>query len=182
MGHLLAAVDAYETLSLGRLIFVPVGTQPLKTATPPLAASRDRSEMVRRMVAADPRFEVSDVEIDRGGLSYMVDTLEGLTAPETELFLILGMDALASFDRWKSPERIRELATLAVLTRDDGGAETRFEASDGMIAIGTRRLDVSSSEVRERLRQGKPIHGFVAESVERYISAANLYASAPRSS
>ena len=181
MGHLLAAVDAYEALSLDRLIFVPVGTQPLKTAMPPMASSRDRAEMVRRMVADDPRFEVSEVEIDRGGLSYMVDTLEGLTAGQTELFLILGMDAMATFDRWKSPARIRELATLAVLTRDDGGAEGPFEAGAGMIAIGTRRLDVSSSEVRERLRQGKPIRGFVAESVERYISAANLYASVPRS-
>ena len=181
LGHLLAAVDAYEALSLDRLIFVPVGTQPLKTATPPMASSQDRAEMVRRMVADDPRFEVSEVEIDRGGLSYMVDTLEGLTAGQTELFLILGMDAMATFDRWKSPARIRELATLAVLTRDGGGAEGPFEAGAGMIAIGTRRLDVSSSEVRERLRQGKPIRGFVAESVERYISAANLYASVPRS-
>jgi len=60
--------------------------------------------------------------------------------------------------------------------------DTTFNRSDaGMIAIGTRRVDVSSSEVRERLRQGKPIRGFVAESVERYISAANLYASVPRS-
>jgi nicotinate-nucleotide adenylyltransferase len=181
VGHLLAAVDAYEALSLDRLVFVPAATQPLKLATPAIASSRDRAEMVRRMVADDPRFEVSAVEIDRGGLSYMVDTLEGLTADRTELFLILGMDAMATLDRWKSPARIRELATLAVLTRDDGGAESQFEAGGGMIAIGTRRLDVSSSEIRERLHQGKPIRGFVPESVEGYISAANLYASAPRS-
>jgi len=181
VGHLLAAVDAYEALSLDRLIVVPAATQPLKSATPAIASSRDRLEMVRRMVANDPRFEVSEVEIDRGGLSYMVDTLEGLTAERTELFLILGMDALATFDRWKLPARIRELATLAVLTRDDGIMDRRLELAKGMVAIGTRRLDVSSSEIRERLRQGKPIRGFVAESVERYISNANLYASVPRS-
>lgn len=181
MGHLLAAVDAFEALSLDRLIFVPAATQPLKSATPAIASSRDRLEMVRRMVADDPRFEVSEVEIDRGGLSYMVDTLEGLTAERSELFLILGMDAIATFDRWKSPARIRELATLAVLTRDDGIEDGQLEIGEGLVVIGTRRLDVSSSEIRERLRQGNPIRGFVAESVERYISTANLYASAPRS-
>ena len=181
VGHLLAAVDAYEALSLDKLVFVPAASQPLKLATPATASAQDRVEMVRRMVADDPRFEVSEAEVHRGGLSYMVDTLEGLTADRPELFLILGMDAMATFDRWKSPARIRELATLAVLTRDDGGSESQFEGGSGMIAIGTRRLDVSSSEIRERLRHGKPIRGFVAESVERYISAANLYASAPRS-
>ncbi len=183
MGHLLAAVDAFEALALDKLIFVPTAIQPLKTHAPAGPSSRDRLEMVRRTVADDPRFEVSEVEIDRGGLSYMVDTLEELRAeqPGTELFLILGMDAMATFDRWKAPERIRELATLAVLTRDDSGSEGAVEAVAGMIAIGTRRVDVSSSAIRERLRHGKSIRGFVAESVERYISAANLYASAPRS-
>jgi len=181
VGHLLAAVDAFEALSLDRLIFVPAATQPLKSATPAAASSRDRLEMVRLMAADDPRFEVSEVEIDRGGLSYMVDTLEGLAGEGSELFLILGMDAMATFDRWKLPARIRELATLAVLTRDDGVGDRPLEPAHGMVAIGTRRLDVSSSEIRKRLHQGKPIRGFVAESVERYITAANLYASAPRS-
>jgi len=181
VGHLLAAVDAFEALSLDRLIFVPAATQPLKSATPAAASSRDRLEMVRLMAADDPRFEVSEVEIDRGGLSYMVDTLEGLAGEGSELFLILGMDAMATFDRWKLPSRIRELATLAVLTRDDVVGDGPPEPGDGMVAVGTRRLDVSSSEIRKRLSQGKPIRGFVAESVERYITAANLYASAPRS-
>lgn len=182
MGHLLAAVDAYEALALDKLVFVPAATQPLKTQTPAGASPRDRLEMVRRAVADDPRFEVSEAEIDRGGLSYMVETLEELRAgrPEAEMFLILGMDAMAAFDRWKSPERIRELATLAVLTRHDGAPDDSFDSIAGMMAIGTRRVDVSSSEIRERIRAGKSIRGFVAESVERYISAANLYASVPR--
>ena len=183
VGHLLAAVDAFEALALDKLIFVPTATQPLKTHAPAGASSRDRLEMVRLAVADDPRFDVSAVEIDRAGLSYMVDTLEGLAAerPGTELFLILGMDAMATFDRWKSPARIRELATLGVLMRDEGGSVGAFDAAAGMIAIGTRRVDVSSSEIRERIREGKLIRGFVAESVERYISAANLYTSARRS-
>ncbi len=182
MGHLLAAVDAYEALALDKLVFVPAAVQPLKTRTSAGASPRDRLEMVRRAVADDPRFEVSEAEIDRGGLSYMVETLEQLRAgrPEAEIFLILGMDAMAMFDRWKSPERIRKLATLAVLTRRDIGPDDSFDAIAGMMAVGTRRVDVSSSEIRERIRAGQSIRGFVAESVERYISTANLYASAPR--
>lgn len=179
----MAAVDAFEALALDRLIFVPAAVQPLKTDAPAGASPNDRLEMVRLAVADDPRFEVRAVEIDRGGLSYMVETLEGLAAerPGAELFLILGMDAMATFDRWKSPARIRELATPGVLMRDEGGSVRAFDAVAGMIAIGTRRVDISSSEIRERIRQGKPIRGFVAESVERYISAANLYTSAPPS-
>lgn len=181
-GHLLAAVDAYEALSLDKLIFVPTATQPLKAANPAGASPADRLAMVRLMAVDDARFEVSEAEIDRGGLSYMVDTLEELAAgwPGSDLFLIVGMDAMATFDRWKQPARIRELATLAVLTRNDDSAENRFEIVGEMIAVGTRRVDVSSSEIRDRLSRGKSIRGFVAESVEAYISAANLYASAPR--
>ncbi len=179
VGHLLAAVDAFEALALDSLIFVPAAAQPLKTSAPPGASPRDRLEMVRLTVAHDPRFEVSTAEIDRGGLSYMVETLEGLAAerPGAKLFLILGMDAIATFHKWKSPDRIRDLATLGVLVRGDESAGA-FEAVAGTIAIGTRRMDISSSEIRERIRQGKPVRGFVAESVERYISTSNLYASA----
>lgn len=133
--------------------------------------------MVRRAVGDDPRFEVSEVEIVRGGLSYTVDTLEALAAewPGAELFLIVGMDALATFGRWKSPERIRELATLAVLARGDDGEEATGGTLAGVTRVNTRRVDVSSSEIRRRIRDGNPIRGFVAESVERYISAGNLY-------
>lgn len=183
VGHLLVAVDAFEALALDKLIFVPAAAQPLKTEAPAGASPHERLEMVRLAVADDPRFEVSAVEIDRGGLSYTVETLEGLAAerPGAELFLILGRDAIATFDRWKSPARIRELATLGVLMRDEGDSAGTFDAVAGMIAIGARRVDISSSEIRERIRQGNPIRGFVAESVERYISATNLYTSAPRS-
>lgn len=136
--------------------------------------------MLRRAVGDDVRFEVSEVEIARGGLSYTVDTLESLAAerPGAELFLIIGMDALATFHRWKSSERIQELAELAVLARGDEGEETAEGLVVGVTRVNTRRVDVASSEIRRRLREGKPIRGFVAESVERYISAENLYRTA----
>lgn len=181
VGHFLAAVDAFDALSLDKLIFVPASAQPLKTGTPALASAEDRLEMVRRAVGDDTRFEVSDAEIARGGLSYTVDTLEALERerPGAELVLILGMDALSSFDQWKSPERILELASLAVLARS-GHRGLSGDAGRGVTAVGTRRIDVSSSEIRQRIADGKSIRGFVAESVEAYISAENLYRLAPQ--
>lgn len=128
--------------------------------------------MVRLVFGRDPRFEVSDVEIRRGGLSFTVDTLGILNGqnPGAELILLLGLDSAKSLPRWKDPERVRELASIAVLSRGDDA-----EGLDGVEVVTTRRVDVSSTEVRERLYQGLPVTGFVAESVEAYISAAKLY-------
>jgi nicotinate-nucleotide adenylyltransferase len=179
VGHLLAAVDAFEALSLDKLIFVPTAAQPLKLVAPASAPARDRLEMVRCAIGDDPRFEVSAVEIERGGLSYTVDTLEALALerPGAAFFLVLGMDAFGTLDQWKSPDRVRELATVAVLSREETGREADAASMQGVTLIGMRRMDVSSSEIRGRLRDGRPIRGFVTESVERYIATANLYRS-----
>ena len=130
--------------------------------------------MAEMAFANDPRFEVCSMEIERGGLSYTVDTLESLASryAGAELVLLLGMDALQSMDRWKRPERIRELARLAVLTR--GGDDPSLP--DGVRAVTTRRIDVSSTEIRSRIAAGKSIKGFVSDSVEEFISTAKLYA------
>src|SRR5688500_17283136 len=135
--------------------------------------------MARLAFGDDSRFEVCDAEIERGGLSFTVDTLETLAAanPDAELILILGADSVKTMNRWKRPERIRELARLAVLTRETGAPGDDDGLSEGVEVVTTRRIDVSSSEVRARLASGKPVKGFVAESVERYISAAKLYMS-----
>jgi len=172
---LIAAVDAYERLELDKLIFIPTANQPLKQDKPAIAPAEDRLQMVRLLVANDARFEVSETEIERGGLSYTVDTLEALTKerPGDELVLIVGLDAMKSFDQWKDWKRIRLMAGLAVLTRD-AAPQTSAEVGTATI-VGTRRIDVSSSEIRERLRQGKSVRGFVTESVEAYIAERNLY-------
>jgi len=175
VGHLIAAVDAYERLELDKLIFIPTANQPLKQDKPAVAPAKDRLQMVRLLVGNDARFEVSETEIERGGLSYTVDTLEALRTerPGDELVLIVGLDAMKSFDQWKDWKRIRQMAGLAVLTRD---AAPQMSAEVGTATIvGTRRIDVSSSEIRERLRQGKSVRGFVTESVEAYIAERNLY-------
>lgn len=177
VGHLLLASDARESLRLDRLIFIPAGAQPLKVETPPIASARDRLEMLRLAVADDASYLVDDTEINRKGLSFMVDTLDHLKEmnPGAQLFLLLGQDALATFEKWRNPDRIRELATLAV-TRRTGATAARVEiAAQGVVSVSTRRVDVSSTEIRERLRTKKSIKGFVPESVERFIEARGLY-------
>jgi len=177
VGHLLLASDAREALRLDNLIFIPAATQPFKMHAPPIASPQDRLEMVRLAVADDANYTVDDTEIARKGLSYTVDTLEHLSKrhPGAELFLLLGEDALAGVPQWRNPERIRELATLAVMRRSGREGSPVATIAAGVTEVSTRRVDVSSTEIRDRLRAGKSIKGFVPESVERFIDARGLY-------
>lgn len=176
VGHLLLATDAREALELDRVVFVPAAIQPFKANTPPEASALDRLEMVRLAIADDANYTVDDTEIGRKGLSFTVDTLEKLSSkyPGARLFLLLGEDALAGIDGWRNPERIRELATLAVMRRSGSGS-SGSSIADGVTTVSARRIDVSSTEIRERLRAGKSIKGFVPESVEQFIEARGLY-------
>lgn len=175
VGHLLAASDAFEQLALDRLVFVPAATQPLKrgraSATPPA-----RLEMVRRLIGTDPRFAVDPVEIEREGLSYTVDTLTTFAErhPDAERFFLVGADAIASFGQWREPERIVRLARLTVLQRGEGAVDLSGIPGDPLV-LHTRRIDVSSTEIRERVRKGQSIHGFVPDAVAALIQAERLY-------
>ncbi len=181
VGHLILAADAFEALRLDRLVFVPARAQPLKVDRPAIASAAERLEMVRLAVAGDARYAVDDTEINREGLSFTVDTLEALSArfEGSQFFLLLGEDSLASFDRWRKPDRIRELATLAVMyrPRPGGGTKTSRPSSKrkGVETLSTRQVDVSSTEIRQRLSDGKSIRGFVPESVEKFIASRRLY-------
>jgi nicotinate-nucleotide adenylyltransferase len=177
VGHLLVANDAREALELDRLIFVPAGAQPFKVDTPPVATAQDRLEMVRLAVADDANYAVDDAEINRKGLSFTVDTLEHLSErnPAARLFLLMGEDVLASFEKWRSPARIRELATLVAVSRGGLAGSIADPAMSAVLRVSTRRVDVSSTEIRERRRAGKSIKGFVPESVERFIDVRGLY-------
>lgn len=171
VGHLLIASDAVDALGLDRLVLVPAATQPLKGEAG--ATPHQRLAMTRLLAAADPRLEVDAVEVDRGGLSFTVDTLADYAGrhPDAELFFLAGADVLESFPRWREPERIRALATIAVMQRD--GQPHRLP--EGMVAVQTRRVDVSSTEVRARVRAGLPVRGFVTDAVADYIAAERLY-------
>ncbi len=190
VGHLMVASDAFETLALDRLVFVPNARQPLKDAAVTTSAE-DRLEMVRRAIAGDPRFDVDDCEVTRGGPSYSVDTLTHFADahPADEHFFLVGADVGTSFAQWREPRRVLELARLAVLRRGAPG-EPGDESDDAVrkrflvegnpddrlpVVVHTRRVDVSSTEVRDRVRTGKPLTGFVVDPVARYITERGLY-------
>lgn len=177
VGHLIFAADARDALNLDRLIFVPASAQPLKVSNPAVASAQDRLEMVRLAAADDANYQVDDTEVNREGLSYTVDTLEHLAGRYVgaELFFLMGQDALAGFGQWRKPERILELATLALMMRSGAGDVANWRKAERLMLVSTRRVDVSSSEIRERLRAGQSIKGFVPESVERFIDARGLY-------
>jgi nicotinate-nucleotide adenylyltransferase len=176
VGHLLVAVDAYEALELDRLIFVPNAIQPLKAGAQ-VAPAHQRLAMVRLLLGSDERFEVDATEIDRAGLSYTVDTLETFARrhPTAERFFLVGEDAMATFASWREPGRILELARLAIMRRAAVAGERRPALPDGTIALSTRLVDVSSTEIRERVRCGKSLYGFVPEPVAEFIEAERLY-------
>ena len=178
VGHLLAAGDAVEALSLDRLVFVPAHVSPFKDGVTHTPAA-DRLAMVRLLVGDDPRFGVDPIEIEREGLSFTVDTLAALAErhPEAERYLLIGEDVLPSFPQWREPARIQALARLVVLRRATDGEPRLPDAVRGVppLMLATRRVDVSSTEVRQRARAGRSLRGFVPESVAAYIAEAQLY-------
>ena len=178
IGHLLAAGDAADQLQLARVIFVPAATQPLKAGRA-VASAEQRLAMVRLLVEGDPRFEVSDVEVNRAGLSFTVDTLSHFAGqfPADERYLLLGKDVLGTFDQWKEPSRVVSLAHPVLLVRGDEREASLPAAMRGadVRRLQTRRLDVSSTEIRKRVQEGRSIKGFTTDGVAAYIARAGLY-------
>jgi nicotinate-nucleotide adenylyltransferase len=177
VGHLLAASDAFELLELDRLLFVPAAVQPFKRRDVQ-ASGAERLRMVELMVAEDERFAADPVEIDREGLSFTVETLHVLAArhPEARRFLLIGEDLAHEIATWRDARRIAELAEVVVLARRASESDVD-DSPPGvpLTRIATRRMDISSTEIRARVRAGKSIHGFVTDAVAGFIEAAGLY-------
>jgi nicotinate-nucleotide adenylyltransferase len=178
VGHLLVAEDACEELALDRLVFVPAARQPLKAGRE-VADAAHRLAMVRLLADGNPRFEVSAVEVERAGLSFTVETLTHFAAqyPAAERFFLVGADVMTTFAQWREPERVLQLARLVVLHRADA-APADVPAGGDRAAIrqlSTRRIDVSSTEIRQRVRDGKPVRGFVTDNIAAYIARHDLY-------
>ena len=170
VGHLAIALAALESVPLDRVLFVPARRSPLKDRDP-LASVSDRVAMLEAAVASEPRFALSPVELDRDGVSYTVDTLEALRS-EGDLFLILGSDALADLERWREPDRIRELATILVAARP-GAPEP--DPMHGARAFDAPRLDISSRELRARAARGMSLRYLVPDAVWEHIKERGLY-------
>jgi nicotinate-nucleotide adenylyltransferase len=186
IGHLILAEETRLALALEQVLFVPAGA-PWRKAGQELSPREHRLAMVRLAVDDNPHFAVSTLEIDRQGPSYTADTMAELreqSGRETELFFIMGADSLADFPHWHEPQRILELARLAVAERpepEDVGLEEGL-AEDLARAMGERVLwlrmpliAISASAVRERVRQGLSIRYWVPTAVEEYIRRHGLY-------
>ena len=199
-GHLRAAEEVAEQLALESLLFVPSASPPHK-ANSEIAPPELRLAWVRDAVADNPRFSVDPVEIERGGRSYSLDTLREIgerLAPEPPVFVI-GCDAFAEIDEWREPETLLGLAHFAVMTRppNNGGSlrdwlpaalRAHVElASDGrsgqhrtagtwLRVVEISALDVSSSDIRRRLREGHSVRYLLPDAIRADVEKSGVYA------
>ncbi|MGH2893767.1 MAG: nicotinate-nucleotide adenylyltransferase [Solirubrobacteraceae bacterium] len=182
LGHLVAAQEAYRELDLDQVMLIPAGTPPHKPVDDE-PGSEHRLELCRLAVGHDERFTVSDLELRRDGPSFTVDTLEALRSqsPSDELFLILGGDIAAGLPKWHEPERVLELATVAIAKRR-GTAKAAVQDALAQLEGGERArffqmppIGISSTMVRRRVRAGQPIRYFVPDGVMHYIETRGLY-------
>ncbi|GAC1504999.1 MAG: nicotinate-nucleotide adenylyltransferase [Candidatus Dormibacteraceae bacterium] len=181
LGHIAAAEAATDCADLDRVLFVPSAQPPHRDAAQ--APAEDRLEMSKLAVDGDPRFEVSDVEVKRGGASYTSDTLRELhrALPEDELFLILGWDAARLFHTWHQPEQVGELASIVIVGRPGMAPPSPAELKaagldpDRVVICLLPTPNISGSELRRALAAREAVSGKMPPAVERYIAGHHLY-------
>lgn len=182
IGHLEFARAAQTSLKLDEVLFLPANRNPLKKAksTPP----KQRLEMVERMIRDEPGMAVSDIEISRGGPSYMVESLMELQIVKPgDYWLLLGADALKSFDQWKNPAKIVKMCRLGVAlrpptTEHDVAARMSPELREKVDFVHMKPIDISGTELRSRIGKGQGlITPFVSPVVLQYIKENRLYRS-----
>jgi len=172
-GHLITATRAAEAVKLDRVLFIPAAVSPLKNGGG-LAPAKDRWAMLRLALRGNPLFEAADLELRRGGVSYTIDTLRELRRrrPKDQLHWILGSDAARLLPRWKSIDDVRRLAGFVIVTRP-GDSVPRKMPKDHIVQAPL--LEISSSEIRERLLKGRSVRYLLPDPVERYIRRKGLY-------
>ena len=185
-GHMVAAETAREEAALDAVMFVPAGQPWLKDGEV-VGAKYDRMRMVELAIEGNERFLASDMELQRPGPTYSADTLEELQVrrPADELYLIVGMDALGDFGRWRRPRRVLELATLVGVARPGHGGLDRAQldgiwpgASGEVIVAEGPLIGISATDIRQRLGRGESIRYLVPAAVERYIYEHEMYGAA----
>ena len=166
-------------MSLDRLLFVVSNVPWQKVGERQISPAEARVAMVQAAIAAHPGFELSRVEIDRGGDSFMAETLVALQEqnPDSELFLILGADAAAGIPTWRHAQTLAELATLVVLERP-GASEFALHGFR-VERVSMPGLAISSTELRERWRAGRSVDWLIPEAVQSVLTAWQLYRGQP---
>lgn len=178
-GHLVAGSEVADRFSLDMVIFVPTG-QPWQKADKVVSTAEDRYLMTVIATASNPRFHVSRVDIDRGGDTYTVDTLNDLRKqyPHADFYFITGADALAQIVTWRDWERMFDLAHFVGVTRPG------YELADDIIPevhkdrvslVDIPAMAISSTECRQRAGEGRPVWYLVPDGVVQYIAKRQMY-------
>jgi nicotinate-nucleotide adenylyltransferase len=180
-GHLVLAEQARETLGLERVLFVTAGNPPHKPDSAVTDAAH-RLKMTELAIEGNPFFEAPRIEVEREGPSYTVDTIRGILEgnPGSELFLLVGSDEAENFMTWRSPREIVGMATLVVANRpgvEVSSALSRMpeDVRSRAIELKMPGVDISSTDIRDRVRAGRSIKYLVPRAVEDYIAREGLY-------
>ncbi len=177
IGHLVLAEQVREKFQLERVIFIPSASPPHKTEQE-LSLADDRFEMTKLALEGNPFFFVSDIELKREGLSYTVETLRELKElyKNSEIYFLTGSDVLNEITTWKDPEEIYKLAKIVIGVRpefDKFDPENHFAKKS--IIVNITGIDISSTQIREKVKRGETIKYLVPPKVEEYIKSRNLY-------
>ncbi|MFC1980729.1 nicotinate-nucleotide adenylyltransferase [Chloroflexota bacterium] len=183
-GHLIVAEEVRSQLNLAEIIFVPAG-QPWLKINQFISPAEHRLRMLALAIADKAHFKLSTIEIERGGSTYTVETIaeqRGQLGDGDEIFFILGWDSLAALPQWREPPRLIKLCRLVAVPRpsyplpDLKAMEALLPGvSERVVMMDKPEIDISSSEIRDRVKEGLSIHHLVPESVEKYIGEHRLY-------
>ncbi len=175
LGHLITSYDVLEKRKLEKIIFVPCHISPHKTDQKP-TDDIHRLNMVKLAIEKYPYFESSDFEIRKGDVSYTYNTLLELKKTYDQIELIIGFDNLIVFDKWFRPDDIFKLAKVVVMKREIDNIPVKHNKYfDSVILVETTLIDISSTEIRERVKNGESIDYLVPSKVKEYISTHSLY-------
>jgi len=174
-GHLITAQSVREIRNLDKILFIPSFLSPHKTGVKS-AKPLHRLEMIKLAIEGVNFFDYNDYEITKGGISYTVDTLRELKKSHDDLEFIIGYDNIFQFHTWKDPDEIMKLAEIIVLKRKSSHPLTsKDKYVKSAIFVQTRGIEISATDIRQRVATGKPIHFLVPEKVKEYIYDFNLY-------
>jgi nicotinate-nucleotide adenylyltransferase len=171
IGHLVLAQEMLEQLELDKIFFVPTNNPPHKKVKQ--LEPKKRFFMTKLAVAENPNFKVLDLELKRKGKSYTVDTIVELRNkyPKDKFYLIIGSDLAKDFKKWKNPEKIKKMVTIIVAKRRGNS----FRISRSFKQVDIIQVELSSSQIRERIKNQKTIKYLVPKAVENYIKKNNIY-------
>ncbi|HOI30006.1 MAG TPA: nicotinate-nucleotide adenylyltransferase [Melioribacteraceae bacterium] len=173
-GHLILAQYVLEQRNLNRIIFIPCHISPHKTGQK-ITSGVHRLNMVKLAVENIPYLEFSDYEILKGDISYTYDTLKHFSGNYDEIELIIGYDNLLVFEKWNNPDEIIKLARLIVIKRKTDIIDERNRFFDSAVILDTPTIEISSTDIRDRISRGRTIDFLVPEPVKKYIYEKKLY-------